>query len=294
MHPSFRPGEVRSTRSLSQEWHRAFFWIGILCALSALGAFGVIHRSREKRGLHEPSLISFAAQPRGAGALPAVQIAQPRLFPYSVIPGGVRSAEELRAAIAHDPFVAELYAHFDLSRAHVVRLTKNREVYVSYRLGDRIYWTKKRLLLRAGETVITDGKHEARTRCGNRISETPVEPVFQNEPKSAATDAPPEIPLFADNSEALPPLPLDSSPVDPSVPSLPAFPLPPSQPQVYNIPPPDFPIIGGGPPSFPNVIPPPPPPVSTPEPNALSMIALGLLALGTTAAVKKKRKQSNS
>lgn len=246
------------------------------------------------RGLDEPYLVSSGVQPRGAGTLPGVQIAQPRLYPYSVIPGGIRSAQELRIAIAHDPVIAGLYAHFDVSRARVVRLTKNREVYVSYRLGDRIYWTKKRILLRAGETVITDGKHEARTRCGNRISETPVQPVFQNEPKGAATDAPPEIPLFADNSATLPPLPLDSYPVDPGVPALPAFPSPPSQPQVYNIPPPDFPIIGGGPPSFPNVIPPPPPPVSTPEPRALSMLGLGLLALATTAAVKKKRKQSNS
>jgi hypothetical protein len=267
--------------------------IGVLCAVVALGAFFEIHRSSGTGSLNEPFRITSAAQARRFDALSGAQVAQPRLYPYSVIPGGVRSAQELRNAIAHDPVVAELYAQFDVSKARVMRLTKSREVYVSYRLGDHIYWTKKRLLLRAGETVITDGKHEARTRCGNRISATPVQPVFRNEPKGAAMDVPPAVPLFAEKSETLPYLPLDSAPVDPGAPALPAFPEPPSPPQVYYIPPPDFPIIGGGPPSFPNVIPPPPPPVSTPEPGALSMLGLGLLVLATSAGIATVRKLRN-
>src|SRR5579875_2590657 len=74
---------------------------------------------------------------------------RPRLYPYSVVPGGVESVQELRNAIANDPLVASLYAKCDLSRAHVVRLTESQEVYVSYRMDGKIYWTKKRLLLPA-------------------------------------------------------------------------------------------------------------------------------------------------
>ncbi|MGH9737705.1 MAG: hypothetical protein ACRD4X_03860 [Candidatus Acidiferrales bacterium] len=188
----------------------------------------------------------------------------------------------MRNAVAHDPLVAVLYANFDLSKARVVRLTRDREVYVSYRFGGHIYWTKKRLLVRAGETVITDGQHEARTRCGNRISETPMQPVRQDEPLDAAVNGPPTFQLLADNSEQPPLLAFDPTVPDSVVPGMPLLPAPSSRP-VSAIPPPYFPIVGGGPPSFPNITPPPPPPVATPEPSAFSLLVLGLLMLAIVA-----------
>lgn len=104
------------------------------------------------------------------------------LLPYSVIPGGAADVAELNSAIAHDPLVAIHYAVFDLAKTHVVRLDRDRAVYVSYRLGDRVYWTRKKLMLFKGETVLTDGEHQARTRCGNRLSETPEVPTSSRSP----------------------------------------------------------------------------------------------------------------
>src|SRR5215472_3702952 len=79
------------------------------------------------------------------------------LYPYSVIPGGIESVSELRRAVANDPVVAAHYAGFDFAHAHVVRLTDARSGFVSYRKGDTVLWTSKRLGLLAGETLITDG-----------------------------------------------------------------------------------------------------------------------------------------
>ena len=111
-----------------------------------------------------------------------------RLLPYSVIPGGVQSAEELKSAVRNDSVVASHYADFDLTRAHVVTLDRDRAVYVSYRMGSEVFWTNRRLALHKGETLITDGTHEARTRCGNRISETLLSPFSAQQPPLEALE----------------------------------------------------------------------------------------------------------
>ena len=109
---------------------------------------------------------------------------QPRrpVYPYSVVPGGVRSAEELKEAVAKDPVVAEHYAGFQRDRARLVALPAPEAVYVSYRIGSEVFWTKKKLMLAKGENVITDGVSSARARCGNRISETPQAKTSPQEP----------------------------------------------------------------------------------------------------------------
>src|SRR5215475_9406103 len=46
------------------------------------------------------------------------------VFPYSVVPGGVRDAKELGTAAANDPVVAEHYAGFHIARARTLRLER--------------------------------------------------------------------------------------------------------------------------------------------------------------------------
>jgi len=104
------------------------------------------------------------------------------IYPYSVVPGGVQDAKELKWAAEHDPVVAAHYAGFDYARAQVVRLTLARTAYVSYRIGRRIYWTRRRITLHKGETVLTDGKITARTRCANRVEDTPQQEASPAEP----------------------------------------------------------------------------------------------------------------
>jgi hypothetical protein len=201
------------------------------------------------------------------------------IYPYSVIPGGVESAAELRNSVARDPVVAEHYEDFDVAKARVVRLNQDRLLYVSYRIANRVFWSKKRLTLPKGETVITDGEHMARTRCGNRLAEAPAGPVLAAEPAFEA--APPETAETVAGAPALlgAPFAPGEAPLIPP----PTIGIPPGSPGGGIFTPPGIPIIGGGgPPSHgvtpPPVIPPPiiPPPVPTPEPETLLMLVTGL------------------
>jgi hypothetical protein len=93
--------------------------------------------------------------------------------------------------LAYDPVAAAHYAAFDLAKARVVQVQEARFVYVSYRKGDDVFWTSKKLRLAVGETLITDGQHISRTRCGNQISDEPRLPVsLAGDPEPQMLDTP--------------------------------------------------------------------------------------------------------
>src|SRR5579863_2298463 len=112
------------------------------------------------------------------------------VYPYSVVPGGVKDARELKWVADHDPVVAAHYAGFDYDHARIVRLVLARTAYVSYRIGNQVYWTRHRVTLKKGETVLTDGKITARSRCGNRVEELPQQANSSLEPPAAKFDEP--------------------------------------------------------------------------------------------------------
>jgi hypothetical protein len=204
------------------------------------------------------------------------------LYPYSIIPGGVESADELRKAVANDPVVAAHYAGFDLDHVHVVRLAEARSAFVSYRKHNTVFWTSKKLNLPAGETLITDGLHTSRTRCGNQVSDvprTPTAPAGEPTPETLTT------PLLTENIDPPPiDLPLGSPPTT-------GF-LPPAgdggEPGGI---PPYVPIIvgggsgGGGTSLIP--VSQPPVPIATPEPGILLLTATGLCAAWLTRKLRK-------
>jgi len=147
------------------------------------------------------------------------------VYPYSIVPGGVKDAHELKWAAQHDPVVASHYAGFDYDHARVVRLVLARTVYVSYRIGNKIYWTRHRVSLKKGENLITDGKITARTRCGNRVEEVAQQATSQSEPPVAKFEEPVQPNLGTALSQ--PPVPFQSALLNrPPVPGLgPAPPL---------------------------------------------------------------------
>lgn len=98
------------------------------------------------------------------------------VYPWSVVPGGVHSRQSVQQA-NRDPIVKEHYRAIDVAKLRTERLAKPKSAYVSYRRGDSIYWTRNPVLLKAGETVLTDGESMIRGRCGNMVSETPRFPV---------------------------------------------------------------------------------------------------------------------
>jgi hypothetical protein len=110
------------------------------------------------------------------------------VYPYSVVPGGVHSAAELTAAVEADPIVAAHYTHLSVPALRQERVRERRAVYMSYRVGDQIYWTKRPVALRPGELVLSDGREEIRARCGNCISDVPMEPTLTAEPDPTEFD----------------------------------------------------------------------------------------------------------
>jgi hypothetical protein len=110
------------------------------------------------------------------------------VYPYSVVPGGVYSADELKAAVAQDAVVAAHYSGFGTSRVRRISLESDRPAYVSFRIDDAVFWTKRPVSLRRGEQVLSDGESLVRTRCGNRTSDVPRTPVSPHEPMEGVMD----------------------------------------------------------------------------------------------------------
>jgi hypothetical protein len=196
-----------------------------------------------------------------------------RLYPYSVIPGGVRSAQELRNAIDYDPVVAAHYAGFNVARTRAMRLDRDRTVYVSYRLGNNVFWTKRPLRLLKGETLVTDGEHEARTRCGNRVSEAPAAPVTSEEPSPEAFQTLNDPDMVSNARLDLPLTPPPTTDI-----------VPPKDGKFFI--PPVVPIPWGGGSSSPPT--PTPSPANTPEPGTILLLSTGLAAIWVRGRTRKR------
>jgi len=147
------------------------------------------------------------------------------VYPYSIIPGGVKDAQELKWVAEHDPVVRAHYAGFDYDHGRVVRLVLAQTVYVSYRIGNKVYWTRHRVTLKKGETVLTDGKITARAKCGNRVEEMPQQATSSSEPPAEKFEEP--VQPAAGTASKTPPVPFQSALLNrPPVPGLgPAPPL---------------------------------------------------------------------
>jgi len=172
----------------------------------------------------------------------------PRIvYPYSVIPGGVRSPEDLRELTEHDRIVSDHFAGFDFANARIIELAEPKLVYLSYRMKGYVFWTSQKVGLRKGEKLITDGKITARTRCGNRVSESAQEAISPEQPPVEKF----EEPMLMGGSATQVPPPVMA--FNPGIPGLAA-----ANPPTFS------PIPGGG---FPPLYPPPLPGCPTPSPS---------------------------
>jgi PEP-CTERM motif len=296
-----------------------------LCCIVILGAFlelGV--RGWEPVATAEPAAAPF--WPPSSILLPTGHSRS--VYPYSVIAGGAQSPQELREAVAVDRVVAQHYADFDITKARRVTLDAPKLVYVSYRIGNKVFWTKRKLALRKGEAMLSDGRNMARTRCGNRVSVLPVRPNAPAEPSSSELDGPEFAPITSSPYLAAYSAPMptlfsgpNQSPGGPGasfVPVAPFFPLPGGGGIIGNrnssAPPPGggggTPGTGGG--GTPGsgggggTTPPPgggsggggtpgsgggggtPPPVGVPEPGTAALVLIGLGAAAMRARRKRK------
>ena len=170
-----RPSRSRRTR---HPWR--FVSALVLFAVAIASSAFLLNRLRaDREAAIEPPSADVAGVPStpelDLSSLPtAASQASGVVYPYSIVPGGVDSVAALKAAIERDPVVAAHYRDFDIDHARVERLETPRVAHVSYRIGNGVFWTRKQLVLPAGERVITDGTHIARTRCGNQLAATPA------------------------------------------------------------------------------------------------------------------------
>jgi hypothetical protein len=114
----------------------------------------------------------------------------PGVYPYSVIPGGVKNSNDLHYAALSDDVVRRHFSHFDYKSARLIRANEAREVYLSYRIRDTVFWTRKKIRLHSGELLLTDGNITARARCGNQISDTAKPEISSEEPDEDVLDQP--------------------------------------------------------------------------------------------------------
>ena len=142
----------------------------------------------DRAGIAAPVAQSFRA-PAPAPIEPVAVAGAPRpVYRHSIVPGGAYSQKDVAAVVRRDDVVAAHYEPIDVERVRPVTVTAARAVYVSYRRGDDVYWTKRPVQLTPGETLLTDGTSEIRARCGNRVSDHARLPVAADEPPFGALD----------------------------------------------------------------------------------------------------------
>ena len=184
------PVRRRLVRKRRSAWARGrAFLAPILVAIAVPVAFNFILQSWSSTTGSTGDGLPPVTQPSGARSTATTAAGSTRVvYPYSIVAGGVHSADDARAAVASDPVVARHYRDVVIDALQVETVTSPRAVYVSYRRGNEVFWTKKKLVLHPGEMLLSDGANQVRARCGNRVSEQWQTPVSDVDPPAAALE----------------------------------------------------------------------------------------------------------
>lgn len=108
---------------------------------------------------------------------PAVSVIHVSYRPLNLalIPGGITSVEEFRQRVAEDPTLNSFFGSCDVE-ATIQPLPDDILVFMAFRRGQEIKWTRRPLLVHKGEYVLTFCGKTVLARCGNLISWTPMQP----------------------------------------------------------------------------------------------------------------------
>jgi len=168
----------------------------VVATVLAASAWALVLLQPDEKEVDQVALAAVLARPAAPGVVRAADQPSPatarRVYPYSIVPGGLQGRAELVQVVKDDKVVAAHYAGFAVHKAKLRSVDKPRAVYVSYRKGEQVYWTSKKMMLAAGETLLSDGQHDIRARCGNRIADTPQLPVEARGPSEEELDTPVE------------------------------------------------------------------------------------------------------
>ena len=161
----------RRQRSRTQHRRRALVvGLGVVGLAVALVAVALTLPPRSTAPIPEgnDAPVSFGAAPLDDASLTAGLVGDSSgehpIYRYSVVSGGVHSVDDVERAVDSDPTVRAHYSAVSVANLKVVRAPARREAYMSYRMGDRVYWTSKKIALAQGEAVLTDGRTTIRAR----------------------------------------------------------------------------------------------------------------------------------
>jgi hypothetical protein len=159
---------------------------GVLAVLGLTTALAILaphshHPARGSQAVAEPNPSIREEGARESASSRAAAALRP-VYRHSVVPGGVEDADELRRAMERDPVVRRHYEQVRLSKIEETIVPQAKWAYVSYRIGEQVYWTRRPVLLHKGEKLLTDGRSVVRARCGNQVSFAPRLPVAKADP----------------------------------------------------------------------------------------------------------------
>jgi len=116
----------------------------ILATIAALGVFGFIgavaHEIWPQRAEVVADVAEVFTTPAPADVTPAYVLEATRpVYRHSIVPGGAYSRTEVADAMRTDAVVAAHYEDVDVDKIHPTTVDVARAVYVSYRVGDKVY-----------------------------------------------------------------------------------------------------------------------------------------------------------
>jgi hypothetical protein len=117
---------------------------GLLIAVVSISA--TITLLRPAGGRAAAADISYApTRIADVNRVDAAWDSEKHFYPFSVVARGVHTRVDLKAAMERDAVVADHYGSIAADSFRLERVASPRMVYVSYRKGDDVYWTRNRL-----------------------------------------------------------------------------------------------------------------------------------------------------
>jgi hypothetical protein len=230
--------------------------------LTIVGLIAII-AAHEYFSHHAPQ--SVHAEKKISFANPVVSFSEAPLLEHPVIAEGIHDLGQLYAAMNRFP---SLYRKFDPTTAQLTRLKYPLFAYSSYRVGNRVLWTKERIVIAAGTEVWMDAAgHLIEARCGNMLLAGDDDP--DSLPYDSLASYTPTLPAIVPSVVSETPPPTTLTPPD----LVPPTAGPPSQA------PPAYPVPPVYPPCCASFVPPNKPPVSVPEPSSAVLLLIGFLGI---------------